>query len=666
MKLIEKLLIANRGEIAVRIIRTAKKLGIHTVAIYAANEEKAWHVRMADEAYGLGQGELKETYLNIQKILNIAALSSCDAIHPGYGFLAENPEFAQSCEKAGFKFIGPHPEAILKMGNKILARELAEKAGIPVTKGITGTPSYILQQSSKIPFPVLVKAAAGGGGKGMRIVDNQDILAEALENTSREALAYFGDGSVYVEQYIQDPRHIEVQVLGDNHGNLVHLFERECSIQRRYQKIIEESPSPTLNNETREQMGKAAVEIAKIIGYNNAGTVEFLVDQEMKYYFLEMNTRIQVEHPVTEMVTGFDLVEEQLLIASGYPLRFGQENIKQTGHAIECRIYAEDPEHNFLPSPGEIYLYKEPRGKYIRIDSSIDKEGPILSQYDPMISKLIVWGENRDLARLKMIKALEQYQIHGIKNNLPYLKGLLQMEQFQQNQISTAYCSLHTQDILQQITLKKNNIPPTTPAIACLLFSLQWNHDSGFRSVWEKIGYWRLISELRLMIDDQEIQVEILRSYGLHFHFLLNGIEYETSLLKISDSRIEYSIDGNHYIANITAEKQGIFEINCSGFTFYCKRKDYLEDSNIYLTSHSSQELRVISLMPGKIVKVNVEAGQEVRKGDVLLIVEAMKMENNIIAPKDGVIGPFNLKPGDLVDAQSELLQILEESDTPK
>lgn len=664
MKLIEKLLIANRGEIALRIIRTARKMGIRTVAIYAANEEDAWHVRAADEAYGLGSGELSDTYLNIRKILNIAALSSCDAIHPGYGFLAENPDFALSCEKSGVIFVGPHPEAILKMGNKILARELAEKAGLPVTKGVTGDTTTILQQSVDIPFPVLVKAAAGGGGKGMRIVENESLLQEALENTAREAATYFGDGNVYVEQYILEPRHIEVQILGDKHGHLIHLYERECSIQRRYQKIIEESPSPTLDRQTREKMGKAAVDIAKIIGYDSAGTVEFLLDHSMHFYFLEMNTRIQVEHPVTEMVTGIDLIEEQLLIASGYPLRLKQEEILQKGHAIECRIYAEDPEQNFLPSPGEITLYKEPLGKDIRVDSSIDIESHIRSQYDPMISKLIVWGDNRDLARQKMLQALDHYYIHGIKNNITYLKGLIQLDDFQQNNISTAFCTLQTGTILQKSIEIKAKAPANIPSIACLLYTLQNNNSSRDSSVWEKIGYWRLISELKLSVDTTEIQVQIIRNYGHHYHFLLNGIEFETSLVKITGHRIDFSVNGDHHYAYISSGMKGHFEVSYGGLTFQINRMDYLEELNIYLTAHASGGDKVISQMPGKVVKINVQQGQEVKKGEILLIVEAMKMENNILAPKDGIIGSFNLKPGDLIDAQTELIQIVDDNET--
>jgi 3-methylcrotonyl-CoA carboxylase alpha subunit len=355
-KNIQKVLIANRGEIALRIIRTLNKLGMEVVAIYAAPDAEALHVEMADEAYSLGDGNLANTYLDIAKIIRIAKKAKVDAIHPGYGFLSENPMLVKACEENNIAFIGPDARSMQLMGNKIAARKFAIENGLPVTKGLTGTTEEILKAAGTLPFPVLVKAAAGGGGKGMRIVEQESELANILETTSREAKNYFGDGTVYIEQFIEEPRHIEVQVLGDQHGNVIHLFERECTIQRRYQKIIEESPSPTLTPEIRHEMGAAAVNLCKAIGYRSAGTIEFLVDKDLHVYFLEMNTRIQVEHPVTEMVTGIDLVEQQIKIAQGQVLDIKQEQVQQNGHAIECRIYAEDPANNFMPSPGKLHL----------------------------------------------------------------------------------------------------------------------------------------------------------------------------------------------------------------------------------------------------------------------------------------------------------------------
>ncbi len=662
MKLIEKLLIANRGEIAVRIIRSAKKLGIRTVAVYDSLEEDSWHVRYADEAYGLGTGELSHTYLNIEKIISIARMSGCDAIHPGYGFLSENHAFAEACSRDGITFVGPQPHAILNMGNKILSRELAIKAEIPITLGLTGSREEILDKASSLPFPLLIKAAAGGGGKGMRIVQDKETLAEALEATSREAATYFGDGSVYLEQYILEPRHIEIQVMGDHQGHVIHLFERECSIQRRYQKIIEESPSPTLTPVLRQQMGEAAVRIARLIGYSSAGTVEFLVDKDLNFYFLEMNTRIQVEHPVTEMVTGIDLVEEQLLISSGYPLRYNQDQVVQKGHAIECRVYAEDPENNFIPQPGEITLYQEPAGKDIRIDSCINGNSIIRGQYDPMIAKLIIWGENRDLARQKMGLALDQYLIHGIKTNIPYLKGIMKNEAYRLNHLSTAFCQDHTTEILEKLEKQKQEIPIHYPVIAGLLFSLSGVSQGHKDNLWSQIGFWRLISDLVMTVDKEEVTVEILRHHGNHYHFLIRGREYETSLLRSEKGMVEFTSDGNHYLAYGSSTSSGEITITFQGFRFQCQRSDYLPESEVYTPALTGGSDKVVSPMPGKVVRVNISEGQWVNKGEVLLIVEAMKMENNILAPREGWIGSCSLKPGDLVEARTELVQIMKEA----
>ena len=371
-KKINKILIANRGEIAVRIMRTLKRLHIESVAVFADNDANALHRRMADEAYPLGNGSLKDTYLNIQKIIDTALDSGAEAIHPGYGFLSENPDFAEACRQNNLIFIGPDADTMRLMGNKIAARQVAIENNIPVTFGLTGGFDEIIAQADTLPYPVLIKAAAGGGGKGMHIVRQKEDLKDELERASREAEKYFGDGTVFVEQYIENPRHIEVQILADHHGNIIHLGERECTIQRRYQKIIEESPSPTLNEEKQQQLLDTAVRLCKGIGYKNAGTVEFIVDKDLNFYFLEVNTRIQVEHPVTEMRTGIDIVEEQIRIARGKEIGWTQDMIQTQGHAIELRIYAEDPENNFLPTPGKVTAYHEPQGRGTRFDSSID------------------------------------------------------------------------------------------------------------------------------------------------------------------------------------------------------------------------------------------------------------------------------------------------------
>jgi acetyl-CoA carboxylase biotin carboxylase subunit len=493
----KKILIANRGEIAVRIMRTAKEMGIETVAIYSDADEGAYHTIVADESYSLGEGTLQDTYLNIEKIVNIAKESGAEAIHPGYGFLAENPEFAKACEDNGIIFIGPTPEAIRLMGNKLEARKIAEQQGLPLLKGSTGGIENVLKEAEGLQFPLLVKAAAGGGGKGMRIVRDKKQLKESLEATSREAQNYFGDGTVYVERYIENPRHIEIQVLGDRYGNVIHLYERECSIQRRYQKIIEESPSPTINDEIRKKMGEAAVKIAKAIGYSSAGTVEFLVDEQLNFYFLEMNTRIQVEHPVTEMVTGFDLVRQQILIASGEKLQIKQDEIQQRGHAIECRIYAENPKMNFAPSPGKITCYHPPKGLWIRNDSGIDGKAEVKPQFDPMISKLITWGENREIARKRMIQVLKNYIIHGIQTNIPFLLKVMEHPAYIENKISTHFCDQYMREIVDEIQKEEDEFPEEVAVIAYSLYSMkkekirEGQHQPEEYNVWNMIGYWR-------------------------------------------------------------------------------------------------------------------------------------------------------------------------------
>lgn len=661
MKLFEKILIANRGEIACRIIRSAKKLGISTVCIYSSADEHSLHASLADEAYGLGDGEIRDTYLNIPRILEIAKISGCEAIHPGYGFLSENPEFAKACEDSGIIFIGPSSESIRLMGNKIRARELATNAGIPVTAGATGDSASLLKESNNLPFPLLVKAAAGGGGKGMRVVRNQKELEEALESTTREAAAYFGDGTVYLEQYIGEPRHIEVQVLGDHHGNAIHLFERECSIQRRYQKIVEESPSPTLNDEVRKNICEAAVKIVKANGYRNAGTIEFLVDKGLNFYFLEMNTRVQVEHPVTEMVTGIDIVEEQLLIASGNPLRHSQEQISQNGHAIECRIYAEDPANNFMPSPGEITLYSEPSGKDVRIDTGIAGATVIRSFYDPMIAKLIVWGEDRNIVRQRMIRSLNNYIIQGIQTNVPYLTALLQHPAFIENRVSTRFCDTHTEEILLGIEKAKKSRSFEIPLFSYLLFSLI-NHCNGKYDPWQCIGYWRINNQLKVKIDGTEYKLDLLHRIGNHFHFRHDGKDYKASLIRFDNGKIEMILNGTHFVAYASMDKKCITRVSFEGATFTCERNDILVEQEIFSLAGYGSSLtdhRICSPMPGKVVKVNVKPGDSVIKGDLLLIVEAMKMENNIISPKDGEIEVVNVKQGDMVDPATELVKFI-------
>ena len=428
-----KVLVANRGEIAIRVMRTLEEMGIGSVAVYSEPDRDAPHVRRADEAYLLGPGPAAESYLVVEKILAVAEESGAEAIHPGYGFLAENAEFARACEKAGVAFIGPPASAIDAMGSKTKARELMTKAGVPIVPGTTDPVKDVAAAKKvidkEIGYPIAVKAAGGGGGKGFRVAESEDQLEKAFEGAAREGEKFFSDATVYIERYLPDPRHVEVQVLADSAGNVVHLFERDCSVQRRHQKLIEESPAPAVDPELRERIGKIGTEAAKAVGYRSAGTIEGLL-QDGEYFFLEMNTRVQVEHCVTEMVTGIDIVREQIKIAAGEELQFGQDDIEIRGHAIECRINAEDASKKFAPAPGKIGSYREPSGPGVRVDSGAEEGYEVLPLYDPMIAKLIVWDVDREASTRRMIRALHEYEIGGLKTLIPFHKALLETDQW--------------------------------------------------------------------------------------------------------------------------------------------------------------------------------------------------------------------------------------------
>ncbi|MHB8170537.1 MAG: acetyl-CoA carboxylase biotin carboxylase subunit [Thermincolia bacterium] len=435
-----KILIANRGEIAVRILRACQELGIPAVTVYSEADVQAPHVLQAEESYLIGPPPVAQSYLNMNKILAVARESGADALHPGYGLLSENPEFARACGQAGLNFIGPSPEAMVKMGEKTMARALMEQAGVPVVPGtetLTGlTEARIAAET--IGYPVMVKAAAGGGGIGMQVVNNPEELENAVQTCQSRATAYFGNGSVYLEKFLEEPRHIEVQILADDQGNIIHLNERECSIQRRHQKVIEEAPSPLLDEEMRCRMGEVAIRAAKAIDYTNAGTVEFLVDKHRNFYFLEMNTRLQVEHPVTEMITGVDLVIEQIKIAAGEPLIIN--TLPPKGHSVECRIYAEDPV-TFFPAPGTIGVLELPLGPNLRIDCGVSAGYTVSPYYDPMVAKVITWGEDRQQAMEAMVAALDKCKFNGIKTNIPVLKEILLHPRFREGAITTGFIS---------------------------------------------------------------------------------------------------------------------------------------------------------------------------------------------------------------------------------
>lgn len=440
----KKILVANRGEIALRVMKTAQKMGIKTVAVFSTADRNAPHVKFADEAVCIGEPPSSESYLCGDKIIEIAKKLNVDAIHPGYGFLSENADFAEKVEKNGITFIGPKPKAIKVMGNKLAAKEAVKKYDIPMVPGIDEAivePQNIAAQkiASEIGFPILIKAAAGGGGKGMRIVEKEEDLVEQMKRAISEAKSAFGDGSVFIEKYVSSPRHIEIQILADTHGNMVHLFERECSIQRRHQKVVEEAPSSVLTPEIRQKMGDAAVKVAKACDYVGAGTVEFLLDDDKNFYFLEMNTRLQVEHPVTEFITGIDLVEQQIKVARGEKLQFSQEDLKINGHALELRVYAEDPTNDFLPSVGTLEKYEIPVGKGIRVDNGFEEGMEIPIYYDPMLAKLITYGKNREAAIQLMIEAIDHYKVEGVETTLLFGKFVCQHEAFRSGNFDTHF-----------------------------------------------------------------------------------------------------------------------------------------------------------------------------------------------------------------------------------
>ena len=668
MKLFKKILVANRGEIAIRIMRTAKEMGIRVVAIYSEADADSLHVKVADESYCIGKESLAETYLNIKKIINIALKAGCEAIHPGYGFLAENPEFVTACDSSGIIFIGPSGKVIALMGNKIEARSFIKSINIPLVDGVVGKDIKSLIKAGKMmSFPLLLKAAAGGGGKGMRIVWEEKQLREGLESTSREAKKYFGDGTVFIEKYLDAPRHIEFQVLGDNFGNVIHVFERECSIQRRYQKIIEESPSVTLTPEIREKMGETAVKICKKIGYNNAGTIEFLVDKNLNFFFLEMNTRIQVEHPVTELTTGLDLVKEQIFISAGNPLRYKQKDIVQKGHAIEARIYAEDPSNNFLPSPGKMTFYKEPAGKNTRVDTAVKEAAEIKSLYDPMISKLIVYGKNRNEAIGMLESALSEYIIHGIQTNIAFLIGILQNRNYRNNQISTLFCTEKSSAILDSIKRKKHKLTLFVPVLVFVayIFNKKTGDFSSFdkekQFIWNYIGYWRSIIKIPVQVDGEEKEVNVCYNKKGEFIAEFENREYLVKIDRILNGEIDLYINNNLVHAYISEKSVSHCYITYKGHIFEIIRKDYLQDdmdTGAFEEDFGDGSGILTSPMPGKVIKINIKKGAKISKGEIVMIIEAMKMENNIIAGKDGVISKINVTSGQMVEGGASLALI--------
>ena len=659
-KRINKVLVANRGEIAVRVIKTLRKLHIASVAIFADNDANALHRRLADEAYPLGNGPLKDTYLNIRKIIDAALDSGADAIHPGYGFLSESPELVEACEASNLIFIGPDATSMRLMGNKIEARKVAVKHGIPVTFGLMGSHEEILQMADTLPYPVLIKAAAGGGGKGMHIVWDKESLKPEMERASREAEKYFGDGTVFIEQYIERPRHIEVQVLADHHGNVIHLHERECTIQRRYQKIIEESPSPTLTEEKRQQICETAVKLCKAIGYRNAGTVEFLVDKDLNFYFLEMNTRIQVEHPVTEMRTGIDIVEEQIRIARGKEMGWTQEAIQPQGHAIELRIYAEDPANGFLPTPGKVTAYHEPQVRGARVDSSIDGTCSISESYDPMIAKLSCHAKDRQSTIETAQHALKDFIIQGLTTNKAYLWEVIKNPDFIDNKIDTAFCSTHQEALLNALNESRDNLNVNDIAISFLMFDFcKRQVEQQPENVWEQIGYWRYHMQLTVDVEGKRIPVSICAAEAGKIKGKVGGMSFSVEFVHYDTHQLKIMLNGRTETVYCSVNDEQKTIVNFHGLNFTCFRTDQLNDTLDYASKESvNDKSKMVSPMPGKVVKINVKEGDEVNEGMVMIVVEAMKMENNIVASGNAKVKKILVTEGQMVDNKMQLIEL--------
>lgn len=644
---IQRLLIANRGEIAARVVRTAKKMGITTIGIVTESEPQT----TADEAVMIKGSSLVDTYLNIEKIIEAALFKQADAIHPGYGFLSENSSFAKATERAGILFIGPTADVIEQMGDKTNARLIAQSLNIPVAKGFVGSAEEIYSQKQKLPYPVLVKAAAGGGGKAMLMVASPTELHATLIQAQREAERYFGDSKLLVEQLIHQPRHIEVQVIGDNYGNYLHLYERECSIQRRYQKIIEESPSPFVTNALREKLTTDALKLCKQIGYKNVGTVEFLVDQEENYYFLEMNTRLQVEHPVTEMVTSIDLVEQQLNIAMGLPLSITQKEIKLKGHAVECRIYAENPQNNFQPAPGKISKVQWAHPNIARTDSWFDHPIEIQPQFDPMLAKVITHAPTRLYAIEKMKQALNSTLLMGNINNIWYLKNILNNSDFKTGKINTAFCEVF-----------KAPQPHPTPMEAVVAATLAWQFkpSNEANNIWTKIGFFRITNQVKHLINNQLIEIQYQKRENEMSFSIKEGNFTTISDVTFEENRLSFLLDSIYFqfnwMENSKNELQLEREIERWKIVPFYQLAS--ERGNKNSAKSTLNEAGIKAPIPGKIVAINIQVGEKIKAGDTLLVLEAMKMENKIDMPRDGIVKKIYIEPGKQVKANELLVEI--------
>jgi geranyl-CoA carboxylase alpha subunit len=654
--MITAILIANRGEIACRIIQTCRKMGIRSISVYSDADENARHVRLADEAIRLGPAPASDSYLAMDKIIAAAHRAEADAIHPGFGFLAENAAFAQAVADAGLIFIGPSPAAMAAMGNKQAAKALVEAAGVPTIPGYGGpdqSDERLREEAARIGYPILVKAAAGGGGKGMRSVDDPAHLDEALASARREAQAAFGDGELLLEKLLVGPRHIEFQVIGDLHGNVIHLGERECSIQRRHQKVIEETPSPALTAGLRERMGKTAVSAAQSVHYSNAGTVEMLLDAEGNFYFLEMNTRLQVEHPVTELVTGLDLVEWQIRIAEGQRLPLTQGEVTLRGHAIEARLYAENPANDFLPVTGDILLWREPTGEGVRVDSGLLPQDSVSIHYDPMLAKVIAYGEDRETAVRRLLRALETTILLGLTTNLPFLQDILRHPAFLSGDLHTGFIGQH----LAEWQPRPGDVELALLAATITQFSRQPRLATS-------AGYWRnnpnAPQRFRYRLHDEPIEVQLTPQSYQSDHFQAKILADGSA----TDYEIRNTEHGtrNTMTLTVNGRRQTLPLVLTASHAWADTRTGAvcLELVPLLPTPHPSAEAggSLRAPMPGSVLAVLVQVGDRVTEGQPLLKLEAMKMEHTIRTAADGIVEAIYYQPGDTVEADAQLVKI--------
>lgn len=659
---IKRLLVANRGEIARRVFRTAKEMGIFTVAVYSDGDRDAPFVTDADLAIALGGTTAAESYLDTEKILEAAKSTGADAVHPGYGFLSENAGFAQAVSDAGLTWIGPPPAAIAAMGDKLAAKETMVDAEVPTLPSIEVTDSTdIGAVGQEIGFPLLVKASAGGGGKGMRVVDNEADLEDAISGAKREALGAFGNDTVFLERYLPTPRHVEIQVLGDQHGTVLHCFERECSIQRRHQKIIEEAPSPVLSEDLRDQMGQAAVTAVQAIGYESAGTVEFLLDgsgDEAEFFFLEVNTRLQVEHPVTEAITGLDLVREQIRIANGEPLGYDQSDLTISGHSIEVRLYAEDPSNDFLPATGCVDIWQPATGPTVRYDSGIQTGSEVSVEFDPMLAKVISHAPTRSEAALKLALALERTRLHGVVTNRDFLVATLRHEEFLAGNTTT--------DFISRVEISGQRVPSDCEledaSIAVALVSQQLNRNSATSLAFMPSGFRNSSmpsQQMLLLNDDREVQVNYRPRRDGSFEVSIGDSEETKTarLISLDGDRFEIQLDdvraaghavkfGNRWYVDIPAGSL-----------------NFVEKSRFPEPDSADVEGGLTAPMPGKILAINISEGDSVETGQLLVLMEAMKMEHQIVAAFDGSVSEVRVAVGDQVD-NGELLVVIASEDT--